>query len=328
MADDFFFPIKANPDPHVLSIAVEGGAGLDLCSRGDLALAGRFLVPEGRLNFTSPHLDRDLAADLLSAGVSIDLDSPQQLDVLPMGTPAVGIRVCTAEPHSPYGSKFGVASDQIAALHASLRARGIRLSGLHVHTAHFDVLSLSDRLLGVLRQVPLATLQSVERINLGGGWPTADLQSPSPADLALATATIRTSLLAMGYRGRLAIEPGEWIVGPCAWFVARVSGVKPHPFEAERLVVILDAATPVPCRPSQGPFEILRDGAWLDADQAGATCDIYGSANTGLDTLGVRVTMAHPRPGDMLAIGCQGAYARQLTGTFNERKTPPIVVVD
>jgi len=154
------------------------------------------------------------------------------------------------------------------------------------------------------------------------GMPTA------ASALAGALARVRAHLSDLGFHGRLAAEPGEWAVGPCGWLAARITAVKPHPAIAGRLVVVLDTATPVPCRPSRAPFALLRDGACIQSSEMLETaCDVYGSANTGLDTVGVDVRIPRPLVGDVLVSSVQGAYARQLTGSFNERSVPSAVAL-
>lgn len=326
LAETYLFPVKANPDPGVLAIAVGAGAGLDLCSRGDLELARSVAAAGIRLGFTSPNLDVSLAADLVAAGVWIDLDSLEQAEFLPKGAAKVGLRVCTAAAGSPYGSKFGVVPTDVAALRDALRARGTRLGGLHVHDAYGSADEMVRRLLSVLEQIPPSVIGGIERVNIGGGWPVTRGVPASSEEISCNIRAVRDRLSGMGFSGEVVVEPGEWVVGPCAWLVGRVSAVKPHPNDRQRRIVVLDTATPVPCRPSDGPFEVLRDGEWAEADGPTAPCDIYGSANSGLDTLGVGASMAVPNVGDVVAIAGQGAYARQLTGTFNERPVPTLVV--
>lgn len=326
LADTYLFPVKANPDPGVLAIAVGAGAGLDLCSRGDLELARSVAAAGVRLGFTSPNLDTSLAADLVTAGVSIDLDSLQQVGFLPKGAAKVGLRVCAADAESSYGSKFGVGITDVPLVGDALRARGMHPSGLHVHEAYTTANGMAVRLVGVLEQIPPSVIGDLERVNIGGGWPVSRGVPAPSEEISCAIRAVRDRLSGKGFSGEIVVEPGEWVVGPCAWLVARVSAVKPHPNDRQRRIVVLDTATPVPCRPSDGPFEVLRDGEWGEAGGATAPCDIYGSANSGLDTLGVGVSMAVPNVGDVVAIAGQGAYARQLTGTFNERPVPPLVV--
>ena len=210
----------------------------------------------------------------------------------------------------------------------AVRTRGTRLNALHLHTAHRTADEMPERILSLLEPIEPPLLAAFDRINLGGGWPLAHGIPVPSHTISRAILRIRETLAARGFSGDLEVEPGEWVVGPCAWLAARVSAVKAHPIHSDRRIVILDTATPVPCRARDGPVHLVRGGAWMEEGGPAALCDVYGSANTGLDTLCVGVTMPLPRAGDLAVIPGQGAYARQLTGSFNERPLPPLMLFD
>jgi len=331
LVDEYFYPIKANPDPAIVRAAIGAGAGLDVCSSGDLVIALASGVKPAACSFTSAHLHEALARDLLATSVSVDLDSLGQVALwVAVGGRKAGLRVCTANAQSAYGSKFGLTPAGLAEAARVLEAAGGRVSTLHLHDAHADATpeQMADSLSAVLKTVPEGLLASCERVNIGGGWPMPDGMPVPASGLASTFGRLRARLSDLGFRGRLAAEPGEWTVGPSGWLAARVSAVKSHPVLADRLIVVLDTATPVPCRPSRAPFALLRDGAAVsERAQDVVACDVYGSANTGLDTIGVGVSMPPPRVGDTVVSAGQGAYARQLTGSFNERTVPEGVVL-
>ena len=57
------------------------------------------------------------------------------------------------------------------------------------------------------------------------------------------------------------------------------------------------------------------------------TCDIFGSANTALDSIGVEVRLPALALGDMVVSLGQGAYTRSLIPPFNERERPAAIVL-
>jgi diaminopimelate decarboxylase len=314
----------------VAAAAVTAGAGLDLCSRGDLRIAMEAGIPGHRCSFTSPHLDEKLARDLIHHGVSVNLDSAAQAELwLSVGGREAGVRVCTASADTPYGNKFGVVPKAIPSMAQQLAGGGGRLTTAHVHDAHAHrtPFEMAERLLSILDAVPASALRELRQVNLGGGWPMTD-GAPAPLEgIADAIRQTRRELAISGFAGTIAVEPGEWVVGPCGWLVATVSAVKQHPSN-DGLIVVLDTATPVPCRPNAAPFVLMRDGEAVAVDlRTSVSCAIYGSANTGLDTIGLGVILPPPRRGDVVISCGQGAYALQLTGTFNERSLPTVVVL-
>jgi len=329
LVDDYAYPIKANPDSEMVRAALAAGASLDLCSRGDLQIAAECGADLSGCNFTSANLGLGLASDLARAGVTVDLDSMGQIETwVAAGGGDAGVRVCTADSHSAYGSKFGVRVEEIGPAAKALARAGYRLTTLHMHDAHADRTpdEMVDRILEVLRAAPREVLAACNRVNIGGGWPMPGGLPIDAGALAPCFRRLRSELEDLGFDGRLAAEPGEWAVGSCGWLPGRVVAVKPHPLERDRLVVVLDVATPVPCRPSRAPFAVVRDGGLVAPSAEPVECDIYGSANTGLDTIGTGVMLQRPKTGDVIAAAGMGAYARELTGPFNERPAPGTTV--
>ncbi len=330
LVDDYFYPVKANPEPDLVRAAVDAGAGLDLSSRGDLEVALSSGADPSRCSFTSANLDESMCMALLAAAIDVDLDSADQVALwLRLGGRDAGLRICTADPVSPYGSKFGLRSDAVQQAVELISSSGGRITGLHLHDMHADVTpeAMTDGILSVLESVPEGIVHRCERINIGGGWPMPDGVPATVSDLAPALERLRLRLKAYGFQGKLAAEPGEWVVGPCGWLPGRVSAVKPHPVYPGRLVVVLDVATPVPCRASRSAFAVVRGKAHVEISADIECCDVYGSANTGLDTVGLAVHLPRPQVGDVVVSSGQGAYSRQLVGTFNERPTPGAMVL-
>jgi diaminopimelate decarboxylase len=145
-------------------------------------------------------------------------------------------------------------------------------------------------------------------------------------DLDRAMRMLRESLAAAGFRGALYGEPGRWVVGPCGYWAARVTAVKPHPGGEAYRVVVLDTNTPIPSRPAVTPFAVLRAGALLKQPRS-LWCDIFGSANTALDSVGLEVRLPEVRPGDIVVMLGQGAYTRSMIPPFNERERPVALVI-
>lgn len=326
LVDQYYYPVKACAVEAVISAAVGCGAGLDLCSAGDLAFA-RAADRRVPLSFTSPHVSDELLRKLVAAGAVFDADSEEQITRWRgSGGSACGVRLATADHESPYGIKFGIeASD----LHVAAREKDApSIDGLHVHEQHRarTAAQMTARLEELLARVDDAIISRCRYVNVGGGWPVTDGEPAADDELRHAFSAFRKSLAGRGFRGVVAGEPGEWVVGPAGYWAAVVSAVKRHPLDSDRHILVLDTATPVPCRPSTAPFALLRGDCVVEGVDS-VWCDLYGSANTGADTIGLGVALPLPRRGDVVVSCGQGAYVRSLTGSFNERALPGLVMV-
>lgn len=324
LVDGYFYPIKACPEPGIVRAAVESGAGLDLCSAGDVDIAEQSGCPGERWSFTSAHVDESLLRRLLHAGAIFDADSVEQARLWrALGGRECGLRVTMADADSSYGIKFGIPAQEIDAAVRTLAGEGLQVVGLHLHESHAlrSSSDMASRILSVLEMAAVDIFGGCRYVNTGGGWPMRNGTPVSADELRPALASLRAGLVRLGFSGALVAEPGEWVAAPCGYWAARVSAVKHHPIDDSRSVVILDTATPVPCRPSTASFVLLEDGGVSRAAPAGA-CDIFGSANTGADTIGIGVPLPTATPGDIIVSLKQGAYTRQLIGSFNERLPP------
>jgi len=324
LLDRYFFPVKACPEPDMVRVALAAGCGLDLCSGGDVEIASAAGRPGKHWKFSSACADDTLLRELCEAGALLDADSlDQALGWGACGGKACGLRITAKNPKTLYGSKFGVRAQEIAVAARRLAAAGVRLEGLHLHDQHTNLtpVEFATRLAENLAEVDGDVLRGCRYVNIGGSWPMRHGNPASVEHLRQAMKVLRERLAALGFKGELYAEPGRWVVGPCGYWAARVVALKAHPLGQEHKLVVLDTNTPVPCRPSLAPFVVLRDGGLLKAPHS-MTCDIFGSGNTALDTIGKGVRLPALALGDVVVSLGQGVYTRSLIPPFNERERP------
>ena len=323
------FPIKACAEPEVVRAAVMAGCGLDLCSEGDAEIADALSCPGDQWKLSSACVSERLLERLAKVGGRLDADSLDQARRWgARGGRLCGLRVAAKSSRPLYGPKFGIPSAEIGKIAERLASEGMRVEGLHLHDHHANLtpVEFADRLTENLETVDRPTLRACRYVNIGGSWPMRHGNPAGVEELRLACSTLRKRLGAFGFHGELQGEPGRWVVGPCGYWAARVGAIKGHPLGDDHRVVVLDTNTPVPCRPSLAPFVVLRDGVPLDMPRRW-TCDLYGSANTALDSIGSAVRLPTLAVGDVVVSLGQGAYTRSLIPPFNERERPGAVVI-
>jgi diaminopimelate decarboxylase len=329
LVNRYFFPIKCCSEPGIIRTAIGTGCGLDLCSEGDNAIAAAAGCPGDRWKFTSACVSGQLLRKLCEAGALFDADSLEQaLCWRSCGGTACGLRITAKRPKNLYGAKFGIPAHQIGAAACQLTVEGLPVEGLHLHDQHTNLTpeEFATRIAEIFSEVDRAIVSDCRYVNIGGSWPMRHGNPASVEDLRGAFVSIREALAALNFKGALYGEPGRWVVGPSGYWAARVVALKAHPKgEAYRLVV-LDSNTPVPCRPSPAPFVVLRNGCVLAGPRT-MTCDIFGSANTAADCIGLQVRLPALALGDVIVSLGQGAYTRSLIPPFNERERPAAIVV-
>lgn len=330
----YYFPVKANAEPALLAEAVSAGAGLDLCSDGDLALAEEAGCPYGRMSFTAAVLHDRLLERLHRHGCEADVDGVEDaLRWLALGPRPCGVRV-NHSASELYGAKFGIPVEDLDTVAASMREAGGTLAGVHVHEGHKAASpeQTAAHLDAILDLVPDTVLGGLSYVNLGGGWQagqTASQRRPVE-EYARALGRLEVRLRERGFGGETRVEPGEYAAIGCGWWAARVAAVKRQGRNPDGRIVVLDTNTPMSPRATT-PMAVLRTGdagaSVVDEEPAGP-CDIFGSANNERDRLASRVPLPALGRGDLVVVTRVGAYQRSLMTSFNERPVPPAHVID
>ena len=339
------YSFKANAQPDLLRLLKEVGAGAEVVSGGELALALHLGFSPEKIVFSGVgKTDEELQAGLDADICLFTVESEGELTALERlasrcGRRAkVGIRInpdidARTHPHistAVQRAKFGL--DQDEAL--SLYRRGeefphIKMVGIHVHLGS-QITSIEpftecaaklEKIVDELRSdgVPLTV------VDWGGGLgfhheaTEADEVAPTFEDYARQVLPwmARASL-------RLILEPGRVLIGPTGALVVRILYLK-------RVHGYLFAVT------DSGMTDLLRP-ALYDAyhriepitrrNGQGEPLDVVGGVCESSDVFGRSRRLGDVQSGDLLAIMDTGAYGFSMSSNYNLRPKPAEVVVE
>jgi diaminopimelate decarboxylase len=338
---------------------VTRGWGLNVVSRGELAIAQRAGAPNDRITFEGVgKTDADLRAAVQAADDGhplrwIALESPDEAAALARlamrsdATVDVLLRLnpdVTPETHAGLSvglgsSKFGMTESEIGEAIELAGASGgrLRLRGLQVHVGSqlgaIDAWRDAARRAVALLALLGGSLPDFDTLDLGGGFPVAPLgaPSPSPAHFAREVPGLLEAAPPDRRPSRLAIEPGRAVVARAGWLVARVL----HARERGGRQVVLDAGMTELIRPAlygahHAVVALTSLGRAVDRPPAGqrlSPTDVHGPICESTDELG-RHDLPPLRRGDLVAIRDAGAYAASQGSTYNGRPRPPQVLVE
>ena len=259
---EFYYAVKANPDPAVLRVVARHADGLEVASGGELRHAA-VTAPGARLAFGGPGKTRtELAAAVRTGTFRFHVESPQELRLLGAAALAAGRRadvLLRANPPAPDAragagagpgtgavvpapegglvmgrapSPFGM--DPVSLEHCaqwlsagSPEAGQLRLRGMHAHLASGlaarALLDSAVRVLDFARDWCARHGVRNPEFNLGGGM-AVDYRNPgSQFDwAAYGQGLVRAARPAETLR----IEPGRAVTAYCGWYVTRVLDVK------------------------------------------------------------------------------------------------------
>ena len=328
------FAVKANPNLAILQLMAQAGVGADIVSVGELRRALNAGMPAERIVFSGVGKSADEIAGALNVGIMrFNVESLDELHTLQRVanaqevTARAAVRInpdVDAQTHAKISTgksenKFGVSIDEARRWFAQRKSFDhVQLDGLHVHIGS-QILSVEpfrlalQRVAAFWRELEQAG-HPVNSIDVGGGLGVcyrAGVDRPvAAADYA---GVIREALA--GFRGRLLLEPGRYLVAEAGVLLTRVIRVKPG---IERTFLVLDAAMNDLQRPS------LYD-AWHDivpvADEPRpmTTYDIVGPVCETGDTFARARELPECAAGDLLLIKATGAYGTSMASTYNSR---------
>ena len=271
------YAVKANSNVAILQLIADEGAGADIVSGGELKRALAAGIPADRIVFSGVGKTEAEIALAMEVGIArFNVESRAELDALQRISAATGRSAFAsarinpdvdARTHAKISTgkaenKFGVSIDEARRwFDAGADRPNVRLDGLHMHIGS-QLLSLApvrealQRMAAFWKELDAAG-HPITCIDVGGGLGVRyreGEQAPDPREYADA---IREALA--GYRGRLLVEPGRWLVAEAGILLSRVLLTKAG--ESRRFVV-LDAAMNDMLRPSlyEAWHDIVRIG--------------------------------------------------------------------
>ena len=323
------YAMKANPSLALVALLVEEGAGLEIASEGELVVAAAAGCSPDKVLYAGPgKRDSDLEAAVLSGLSGIHCESAGELARLNRIAGRLGRRIrCGIRVHASWSageersiiggassSKFGLTEEETRQrINEWRKLEYVEITGLHVFNAS-NVLDAEALLNGASRTLSLAADLvdlglPLERVDIGGGLGVPYSQDERELDIerfgegleGLLAATLRDH----GHDFRIAIEPGRWLVAEAGEYLATVVDLKRcH----DDHFAVLDGGVHHMIRPALvGQSHPVRRVGVGDSAGSLRSIQVVGPLCTSLDSFGVH-NLPALEIGDVLAVGCAGAY--------------------
>lgn len=328
------YAVKANPNPFLLEELGSVVRFIDVSSAGELERCLERGIAPGAISFTGPgKTDRELAVAVARGIDAVVLESPgeaRRLDAIAARAgrrQRVLLRISPAKLGPGFGAQmagrataFGVDEEQLPRVIPELAALGhLELVGFHVYAGaqclKVPALAGAYRVYcDVFRQaISLAGIRP-ERLVFGSGLGIPYHQNERPIDLDALARECLPDLRALHAdfpEATLMLETGRFLVGEAGRYLTRVVDVKVsrgttfcvcdggmnHNLAAAGLFGMVI--------PKNYPFELVSRDA---GDEPCIPQDIVGPLCTALDTIGRGVELPALAVGDVIAMGCTGAY--------------------
>lgn len=354
---------KANSNLAVRRILAQEGAGGDCFGLGELTISLLGGVLPGKLVMNGSNKTPEEVAAAVEAGVAINVDHPEELDLVArtaerLGrTATINLRVLPfsyADLSALDDDQAGIARDQshdkwgmdkatlrdvapraLALPRVHLRGLQCHVSRLRATTEHFQ---LAARLMAdCIADLAELTGWQPDVLDIGGGFaherdpesgrPAGDHRVADPDEYAEAVVgNLRPALARHGLREpHLHLEPGRRLVSNATVLLGRVGIVKSLPTGSTTWVNVDASTNHCPRTIIAGyHYEILNAGR--AATPPSMRANVTGPTCTA-DLLGRDRALPRTERGDVLAVLDVGGYAEVMATQFNTLPRPATVLV-
>ncbi len=327
------FAVKALPNPRILEILHEEGAGTDCSSLAELVLSDIAGIKGEEILLTSNDTPADEFQKAIELGAIINLDDLSHLDYLEQNA---GLPACLCFRYNPGDlmegndiigkpteAKYGLPRDQLFEGYRRAQEKGVKRFGLHTMVASNErrteaFLFTAKLMFTLARELKERLGIHVEFVNLGGGFGIPYRPEEEPLDLMEIGEGIHKlydELMVPAGLGDVAIltESGRAITGDAGWLVSTVL----HEKKTYKDYIGLDSCMANLMRPAMyGAYHHITIAGKEDAP-CDHTYDITGSLCENNDKFAIDRKLPKIDIGDLVIIHDTGAHGSAMGFNYN-----------
>lgn len=344
------YAMKANPMPAVVQHLAGLVDGIDVASLGEMRVALDTVLPADKISFAGPGKKEHELRSAIAAGVVLNAESGQELELIAQQgeylgiTPVVAIRVNPDFELKSSGMKmgggpkpFGVDAERVPELLARLGVLGLDFAGFHIFSgsqnlnaaalqeAHAKTFQLGIRLAAYAPS-------PVRVLNIGGGFGVPYF----PGEQALNLPAIGENLqrlmpevMRQLPHARIAIELGRYMVAEAGVYVCRVLERK---VSRGQIFLVTDGGLHHHLAASGNFGQVIRKNyPVIIGNKVRGTereiVSVVGLLCTPLDILADQLPMAKAAADDLVAVLQSGAYGLTASPTAFLNHPAPVEVL-
>lgn len=330
------YACKALNNINILKIMKQLGAGLDTVSIQEVEIGLKAGFETKEIIYTPNGVSLSEIIEAKNLGVRINIDNLSILEQF--GHLYPGYPVCVRiNPHIMAGgnskisvghidSKFGISFHQVPHIHRIVKATGMTIEGIHMHTGS-DILDADVFLQGAEILFDLAeSFENLEYLDFGSGFKVQYKNDGIETDIEELGKKItkRFNAFCKNYGTELTLifEPGKFLVSQSGYFLVKTNVVKQT---TSTVFAGVDSGLNHLIRPMfydsyHRIFNLSKtSGRERIYTVVGYICET--------DTFGINRKMHEISEGDILAFANAGAYCFTMASNYNSRYRPAEVMV-
>ena len=334
-AADFreYFAVKACPNPFIVKILADEGAGTDCSSLAELYISETAGVTGEKIMLTSNDTPAEEFQKARQLGAIINLDDITHVEFLDR---CAGMPDCLSFRYNPADimndgndiigkpaeAKYGLTRAQLFDAYQLALDKGVKRFGLHTMIVSNELetsafIRTAEIMFELAVEIKTRLGISVEFVNLGGGLGLPYTLDQKPVDLAEVGQGIKSKyddiLRAEGLEPAIAFESGRAMTGDAGWLISTVL----HKKETYKNYVGLDACMANLMRPAlYGAYHHItvagKENAPLDH-----VYDVTGSLCENNDKFAIDRELPEIEIGDIVIIHDTGAHGHAMGFNYN-----------
>ena len=327
------FAVKATPNPRIVQVLAEEGAGTDCSSLPELLISQAAGVTGEKIMLTSNDTPADEFQKAIELGAIINLDDLSHLDYLEKNA---GLPACLSFRFNPGNliegndiigrpteAKYGLPHDQLLEGYRRAQEKGVKRFGLHTMVISNELRSegliyTAELMFKLAVEIKEKLGITLEFVNLGGGIGIPYRPEEEPVNLTEVGEGIHNlyqELMIPNGLGHTAIamESGRAMTGPAGWLVSTVL----HEKKTYKDYIGLDSCMSNLMRPAlYGAYHHItivgKEKAHCDH-----LYDVTGSLCENNDKFAIDRRLPEIKIGDRLIIHDTGAHGHAMGFNYN-----------
>ena len=327
------FAVKALPNPAILKIMAEEGAGADCSSIAELYLSEAAGITGAKIILTSNDTPANEFQKALDLGANINLDDITHIEYLEKNCHLPELLCFRYNPGSaiegndiigkPEEAKYGLTHAQIIEAYKIAKEKGVRRFGLHTMVISNELnndafVATAKIMFNLAVEIKEKVGVSVEFINLGGGIGLPYRPEEEPVDLAYVGEKIHgvyDEILGAAGLNDVAIfmESGRAMTGDAGWLVSTAI----HEKHTYKDYIGLDSCMANLMRPAlYGAYHHITVAGKENAP-CNHTYDVTGSLCENNDKFAIDRKLPKIDMGDLVIIHDTGAHGHAMGFNYN-----------
>ena len=328
-----YFAVKATPNPKIVKIFSDDGAGADCSSLAELLIANKAGLSGHDIIMTSNDTPLEEFEEALKLGAIINLDDISHLDYLNENAHLPEVLCFRYNPADisnegndiigkPREAKYGLTRAQIFEAYKKASELGVKHFGLHTMVASNELytqifLTTAEIMFNLAVDLKNKLGIELEFINLGGGIGIPYRLEDNPVDLEAVGSGIHKLydelLVKNNLRPKIAMESGRAMTGDAGWLVSTVRHLK-HTYKD---YVGLDSCMADLMRPAMyGAYHHITVVGKEDQPHD-KIYDVTGSLCENNDKFAIDRELPKIEVGDILIIHDTGAHGHAMGFNYN-----------